>query len=180
MAEATETDTTDRKRVSTAGGSRIVIAGFNLDKVTRVTVDGRPTIIIKKTSAAMLIQLPGSAEEGWADLWFYAPNASLRYVDGIYYATATIHPVLKPVTKIVYGFASVQKSLASWQKALAKSAVLKAGKIKTITCTGVAANAKLTCAYVKTLRPGVPVIVKAVKPVKNSITATVVKLTFTR
>mgnify|MGYP000199155439 CR=1 FL=1 len=173
-------DTTDRKRVSTAGGSRIVIAGFNLDKVTRVTVDGRPTIIIKKTSAAMLIQLPGSAEEGWADLWFYAPNASLRYVDGIYYATATIHPVLKPVTKIVYGFASVQKSLASWQKALAKSAVLKAGKIKTITCTGVAANAKLTCAYVKTLRPGVPVIVKAVKPVKNSVVATVVKLTFTR
>ena len=173
-------DTTDRKRVSTAGGSRIVISGFNLDKVTRVTVDGRPTIIIKKTSAAMLIQLPGSAEEGWADLWFYAPNASLRYVDGIYYATTTIHAVPKPITKIVYGFASVQQSLAGWQKAIAKSAVVKAGTVKSITCVGVAANAKLTCAYVKTLRPGVPVIVKAVKPVKNSITATVVKLTFTR
>jgi hypothetical protein len=168
-------DTTDRKQVSTAGGSRIVIAGFNLDKVTRVTVDGRPVIIISKTSSAMLLQLPGSENPGWADLWFYAPNASLRYVDGIYYSTAKIY---RPLTRVIYGFVTVQKKIIPWQKALIKSAVVKAGPAKSVTCTGVRANAALTCAIVKQMNPKLTVKIVPTKPKKNTLAATVVKTTF--
>jgi len=168
-------DTTDRKQVSTAGGSRIVIGGFNLDKVTRVTVDGRPVLIINKTSSAMLLQLPGSENPGWADLWFYAPNASLRYVDGIYYSTAKIY---RPLTRVIYGFVTVQKKIIPWQKALIKSAVVKAGPAKSVTCTGFRANAALTCAIVKQINPKLTVKIVPTKPKKNTLAATVVKATF--
>ncbi len=171
-------DTTDRKQVSTAGGSRIVIAGFNLDKVTRVTVDGRPVVIINKTSSAMLLQLPGSENPGWADLWFYAPNASLRYVDGIYYSTATIHPAKRPLTRVIYGFVTVQKKIIPWQKALIKSAVVKAGPAKSVTCTGIRANAALTCAIVKQMNPKLAVKIVPTKPKSGSLAATVIKVTF--
>jgi hypothetical protein len=138
-------------------------------------VDGRPVIIISKTSSAMLLQLPGSENPGWADLWFYAPNASLRYVDGIYYSTAKIY---RPLTRVIYGFVTVQKKIIPWQKALIKSAVVKAGPAKSVTCTGVRANAALTCAIVKQMNPKLTVKIVPTKPKKNTLAATVVKTTF--
>ena len=171
-------DRTDRKQVSTAGGSRIVITGFGLDRVDRVIVEGKPVQILAKTRYEMLLQLPGKVQPGWADLWFYATGASLRYVDGVYFAQATILP--KPVVKVMYGFVSPMKNLNNWQKALIRASLKSGGSAKAITVTGPSVGARLAAKYVQALLPTTPIKVVITKARPGSVAASIVKLTFTK